>query len=350
MRSSSAAISDSSAGGPINYGGQYKHKTAAASRGRPRLLDDDEEGPVLAPDVQQQLLLFGAGPLLELGDAGNALAVDRHDDVALAQDARGRRARHDALDHDAAHFAHRGRVVLVDRGERRAGQARVQLAAAGLGDLLGVLADHDGDRPGLALAQHLHLDAVADAAQADQVAQLVEVAHFLAVGLEDDVLGLEARLGRRRVRHDLGDDRAARGRQVEGLGQLGRDVLAADADAPAHYRAVRDDLVHHVARQLGRDGEAQADVAGDAALRVEAGGVDADQLALEVHQRAAGVARVDRGVGLDEVLVAAAEAGAAGGADDAGGHGLAEAERVADRDHEVARSEERRVGKEWRAR
>ena len=80
-----------------------------------------------------------------------------------------------------------------------------------------------------------------------------------------------------------------------------------------------------------------------AAARVEAGGVDADQLAVEVDQRAAGVARVDRGIGLDEVLVAQpAQAAAADRRDDARGHRLADAERVADRDHEVAHAQLRR--------
>src|SRR5215213_10247899 len=49
----------------------------------------------------------------------------------------------------------------------------------------------------------------------------------------------------------------------------------------------------------GRDGEADADVA--AALAAAGGdlGVDADDLAVLVEQRAAGVAGVERGVGLD---------------------------------------------------
>ena len=55
-----------------------------------------------------------------------------------------------------------------------------------------------------------------------------------------------------------------------------------------------------MAREVARDGEADALVAAGLA---EDRGVDADQLAARVDQRAAGVARVDRGVGLDEVLV-----------------------------------------------
>src|SRR3546814_15199444 len=79
--------------------------------------------------------------------------------------------------------------------------------------------------------------------------------------------------------------------------------------------------------QVRGDREAQADVAGHRAARVEAGGVDADQLAGEVDQRAAGVARIDRGVGLDEVLEAhARHVAAADRRDDARGDRLADAE------------------------
>ena len=63
------------------------------------------------------------------------------------------------------------------------------------------------------------------------------------------------------------------------------------------------------AAMLQRDREADADVAAGGA---EDRGVDADQLAAQVDQRAAGVARVDRRVGLDEVLVAVAVDAACG--------------------------------------
>ena len=63
-----------------------------------------------------------------------------------------------------------------------------------------------------------------------------------------------------------------------------------------------DQLVHDRAGQVDRNGEAVAGVepglAGDRR-------VDADDLAADAHQRAAGVARIDGGVGLDEVLDAA---------------------------------------------
>ena len=56
-----------------------------------------------------------------------------------------------------------------------------------------------------------------------------------------------------------------------------------------------------------------------------------------IHERAARVAGVDGRIGLDEVLVALdAERVAAGGADDAHRDGLADAERIADGEHDVA--------------
>src|SRR3546814_2077646 len=86
-------------------------------------------------------------------------------------------------------------------------------------------------------------------------------------------------------------------------------------------------LAHHAGGQVRGDREAQADVAGHRAARVEACGVEADQLAGEVDQRAAGVARIDRGVGLDEVLEAhARHVAAADRGDDARGHRLARSE------------------------
>ena len=70
---------------------------------------------------------------------------------------------------------------------------------------------------------------------------------------------------------------------------------------------------------------------------------------LQVDQRAAGIARIDRGVGLDEVLVAQpAQAAAADRRDDARGHRLAEAERIADRDHEIADAQRAGIGQRQR--
>ena len=67
------------------------------------------------------------------------------------------------------------------------------------------------------------------------------------------------------------------------------------------------------------------------------GGVDAGELAVRRHQRAARIARIDRGIGLDEELViAGADLRARQRRDDAHGHGLADTEGIADREHHIA--------------
>ena len=66
-------------------------------------------------------------------------------------------------------------------------------------------------------------------------------------------------------------------------------------------------------------------------------GIDADQLAIGVDQRASGIADVDGRVGLDEVFESRhAQLAAAGGAHDALRDGLRQAHGVADGEHDVA--------------
>src|SRR6201987_1969893 len=80
------------------------------------------------------------------------------------------------------------------------------------------------------------------------------------------------------------------------------DCVHAAADLPTLNRAELEQLLHYAARHVHRDGEADADIS--AAAR-EDGGVDADQLAVQVDERKAVVALVDGGVGLEENLVSA---------------------------------------------
>jgi hypothetical protein len=72
-------------------------------------------------------------------------------------------------------------------------------------------------------------------------------------------------------------------------------------------------------------------------------GIDADDLAARRHQRAAGIAGIERGIGLDNVVDQPAGARAQAAAerrDHARRHGGFEAERIADGDHELATFEE----------
>jgi len=88
-----------------------------------------------------------------------------------------------------------------------------------------------------------------------------------------------------------------------------------------------------VCRHVDGDREADADVA--AALAVDRA-VDADHLTADVEQRPAGVAGIDGRVGLNEIVVRPGSDRPSLGADDAGGDGLAETERIADREHPIA--------------
>ncbi len=86
--------------------------------------------------------------------------------------------------------------------------------------------------------------------------------------------------------------------------------------------------------EVGRNGEADAD---GAATAREDGRVDTDQAAIHGDQGTTGVSRIDCGVGLDERDVALDARGRPGPRrDDAAGHRLADAERVADRQHQIA--------------
>ena len=107
-----------------------------------------------------------------------------------------------------------------------------------------------------------------------------------------------------------------------------------DADPAAHHASLGEDLVHHAAHEVHRDRETDAF---HAEILREHRGVDADQLAVGIDQRATGVAHVDGRVGLDEVLEGRdAELAAARRADDALRDRLRQADGIADGEHDVA--------------
>ena len=117
----------------------------------------------------------------------------------------------------------------------------------------------------------------------------------------------------------------------------GRSYGFVDAQVAADHAAVGDELLHHAADEV--DGNREAEAFGHVLIagRADDGRVDADELAARVDERAARVAGVDRGVRLDEVLERRdAELTAARRADDAHRHGLTQAQRVADREDDLA--------------
>ena len=133
------------------------------------------------------------------------------------------------------------------------------------------------------------------------------------------------------------DHGAARFGQAQRLGDACIHVLAVDAQTAAMHYATLQQLVLDAGGQVGGNGKAQPDVAGHRAARIEAGGIDAHQFAVEVDQGATGIAGVDAGVGLDEVLEAGAgQVVAAHRRHDPRCHRLADAKGVADGHHEIA--------------
>ena len=93
------------------------------------------------------------------------------------------------------------------------------------------------------------------------------------------------------------DDHAIR-EAVDAADRRGLARLELDADGAANDLMFRpDEHVVDIGDDVGRHGE--ADALGAHGLGVD-GGVHADDLAVHVDERAAGVAGIDGGVGLDE--------------------------------------------------
>ncbi len=152
-----------------------------------------------------------------------------------------------------------------------------------------------------------------------------------AVDAGEQVVCGEADAGGRAVRvdpHDADGDAASRAR-AKG------DVFKVSPQPGYLDRTELYEVPGHLHRPVDGDGKADA-----ATLGVD-GGVDPNQAAGDVEEWAAGVARIDARIGLDEVLVDAVIGleGAGDGRYDAGGHGVAQAEGVADGDDGLAQEQ-----------
>ena len=110
-------------------------------------------------------------------------------------------------------------------------------------------------------------------------------------------------------------------------------LLDAHAEPAAPGFAVFLQLIDDRHRAVRRNRKADAD---RAAGRRNDRGIDADDFAVEVEQRAAGIAAIDGGVGLNVIVVRPRIDVAVARRNDAGGHRAAEAERIADGDDPFA--------------
>ena len=112
-----------------------------------------------------------------------------------------------------------------------------------------------------------------------------------------------------------------------------RRGLAGDADIGAADITVADDLGQHELRGVTGDRKA------DALRAIDDRGVDADDFSRRRHQRPAGIAGVERSIGLDHVLDGSSAHRADRAAErrhHAGGHRRFESQGIADRDHQLA--------------
>src|SRR5258706_14873192 len=143
-----------------------------------------------------------------------------------------------------------------------------------------------------------------DAGGADDADELVAVADDLAVDLDDDVVLLDAAgLGGGRVGLDAVHADADR------IVDTGRAAVLIGDGADHHAHVAVDDLAAFLevvdgVDDLGGDGHGEADAVG-ALLREDDGGVDADHFAVQVEERAAAVAGINLGGGLNEIAVEA---------------------------------------------
>ena len=110
-------------------------------------------------------------------------------------------------------------------------------------------------------------------------------------------------------------------------------LLDAHTDPAAMGGTELAQLPDHVLGQIGRYGKADTD---RAAGGRKDGGVHTDHRAVHVEQRSAGIAAIDRRVGLNEIVIRSGIDIAVARRNDARRHGGAEAERIADRHHPVA--------------
>src|SRR5438552_2631757 len=194
------------------------------------------------------------------------------------------------------------------------------------------------DADELAGAQDAQRDGAFARPAAEQAMKVVHAAGRLSVRGDDDVARGHTRRGRWAAALDphhldarvLGEPEPPRGAARE------RAVLTGDAEVAAAHAADGHELPEHPLGGVDRDAEAQA-------LRTEDHRrVDADHAPWAVDQRPARVARVERHVALDDALHQAPRGGAHGAperAHHARRYGGAEAERVTDRDHELADAE-----------
>src|SRR5690606_705706 len=269
-------------------------------------------------------------PPFQFVHAAHAVAADGDDDVAAAQPRLPRRLAVGPHDLHALVLAQAQATPLVgvevarlqaeapDRGGLRRRRRPRATAAAGAGHAALLAADGHLDVTQPALTEHFQSGAASRRHHAHQRRQVTGIVDPGAVEAADHVHPAQAGFLGRASGLDPGDQRPARVGQADRVGLLTGDALDGHAQHAAAHRPGLLDLLGGIHRQVDRDRETHAHVTAGVGEDL---GVDAHDFAVGVEQRAAGVATVDRHVGLDErhVLLVGVRVGAADGADDARG-------------------------------
>src|SRR5580658_1596647 len=249
----------------------------------------------------------------------------------------------DLGDYHAGDFGHAefaGKIgrQFLDVQTELAGRVRfIGLIFGGLRDLrenFGAVRDEERDFFGLFIADVAHLHGLADDGFRDGIYEIGAGVHGLAVDIGDDVAGFQAGFIGGAARLDgFDDDAVGHAEFLHEHGIIAAIFLESNSDGAAGDFAVGDELIVNVDDGGGRQRE--ADTFETTAAGVD-GGVDADHFASHIDERAAGIAGVDGGVGLNEALKLVADVGAIFRADNSGGDGGIQAEGTADGENPVA--------------
>src|SRR5579863_3976686 len=192
------------------------------------------------------------------------------------------------------------------------------------------IADGDGGVSLFSIAQEAKADAGAGVAAGNVIDQVVAVLDGAAINRGNDVARLHAGLVGGTAGLDLLHENAIL-ESINAIDGAGKTGVEGDADRSADdFVAGADEVVVDGDRDIR--GHREPDPLVARRLSVD-GRIHANDLAVHVEQRAAGVSGVDGSVGLNEVLELAGNAGFDGavlGGDDAGGNGLRECEGAAD--------------------
>src|SRR6266545_775547 len=272
-------------------------------------LDEREEGHRRSRtlDIELQVVALarpGDGPP-ELVGRGDVPAVDLGDHVSLPNSGVGRRR-------DLPHVNHqKTRYVVLDplhlanlRGQLGHGDAdslpRILRARLARVLLLGrsdvALGEGRRQRRVAAVADDPKTDLAARRLARDVADQVAGVLDGDVVHSHDRIARLDARPVRRLARLDRLNESSVERLQPERRRLVAVDVLDVDPEETARDLPFLPQLRKNALQRV--DGHRETDVLS----RTEHRGVDPDDFAVDVDERAAGVAGVDGSVGLDEIL------------------------------------------------